>query len=51
MNVYRIKTTSDMKNIIYFLLLAVGMSACTNDDYLIDGGTANPNVDMTTYDF
>lgn len=51
MNVYRIKTTSDMKNIIYLLLLAVGMSACTNDDYLIDGGTANPNVDMTTYDF
>lgn len=40
-----------MRNIIYLLLLAISVTACTNDDYLVDGGTANPNVNMTTYDF
>lgn len=39
-----------MKYII--LLLLAGMSvSCTNDNYLTDGGTANPHVNMTTYDY
>lgn len=40
-----------MKNIFCVLLLAVSLTACTNDDYLVDGGQANPNVNMTTYDY
>ena len=39
MNVYRIKTTSDMKNIIYFLLLAVGI-AFGDDRFRVVGGVA-----------
>lgn len=39
-----------MKYII--LLLCTGLLfSCTNDDYLIDGGKANPYVNMTTYDY
>lgn len=34
------------------LLLMIGFfGACTNDDYLKDGGIANPEVNMTTYDY
>lgn len=40
-----------MKKILYILLLSIGVGACTNDDYLVDGGQANPNVNMTTYDY
>ena len=39
-----------MKYII--LLFCTGLLfSCTNDDYLIDGGKANPYVNMTTYDY
>lgn len=40
-----------MKRILYILAIVLGVSACTNDDYLHDGGKANPYVNMTTYDF
>ena len=40
-----------MKHILYILLLAGLITSCTNDDYLIDGGLANPYVNMTTYDY
>lgn len=39
-----------MKYIILLLLTGMFIS-CTNDDYLTDGGTANPYVNMTTYDY
>lgn len=41
------------KNMKYLILIMmIGMfSACANDDYLHDGGVANPNVNMTTYDY
>lgn len=38
-----------MKNIIYLLLLVVGVSACDERGYLVDGGTANPNVNMDDF--
>lgn len=39
-----------MKYII--LLFCTGLLfSCTNDDYLTDGGKANPYVNMTTYDY
>lgn len=40
-----------MKYIIYLLLLTSLTTACTNDDYLTDGGIASPYVNMTTYDY
>lgn len=39
-----------MKYLI-LLLMIVFWGACTNDDYLHDGGLANPEVNMTTYDY
>ncbi len=39
-----------MKYIILLLLTGMFIS-CTNDDYLTDGGKANPYVNMTTYDY
>lgn len=40
-----------MKHLLYCLVILFSMNACNTDDYLIDGGTANPNVKMTTYDY
>ena len=41
-----------MKKIIIFLLLVAALfTACSKNDYLVDGGIAKPNVNMTTYDF
>lgn len=40
-----------MKRIIIFSFIVLAFTACTNDDYLVDGGIANPNVNMTTYDY
>ncbi len=40
-----------MKNKILLLITLFGLYSCTNDDYLVDGGLANPNVNMSTYDF
>lgn len=40
-----------MKYIVYLLLLTGLVASCTNDDYLVDGGKANPYVNMTTYDY
>lgn len=39
-----------MKYIILLLLTGMFIS-CNNDDYLTDGGKANPYVNMTTYDY
>lgn len=38
------------KIIIFLLLMAVLFTAC-EEEYLIDGGIANPNVNMSTYDY
>lgn len=40
-----------MKCIIIFSFIVLAFTACTNDDYLVDGGIANPNVNMTTYEY
>jgi hypothetical protein len=40
-----------MKNKILILIILFNLYACSNNDYLIDGGIANSNVGMTTYDF
>lgn len=40
-----------MKNTILLLLTFFGLYSCANDDYLVDGGIADPNVKMSTYDF
>jgi hypothetical protein len=42
-----------MKNIVSLLILimAVLLASCKKDDYKVDGGTHNPKVDMTTYDY
>lgn len=39
-----------MKYLILLLFTGLIIS-CTNDDYLTDGGKANPYVNMTTYDY
>jgi hypothetical protein len=40
-----------MKKVNIFLLFAVvGLASCKKN-YIDDGGTSNPNVNMTTYDF
>lgn len=36
---------------IYLLIVLVSLYSCSNDDYLIDGGLADQNVGMSTYDF
>lgn len=43
-----------MKNIIVSLLMLVmagSLGSCNKDGYKVDGGTHNPKVDMTTYDY
>lgn len=40
-----------MRYLILILFWGSLLAACTNDDYLHDGGVANPNVNMTTYDY
>ncbi|THU40771.1 hypothetical protein FAM09_01270 [Niastella caeni] len=43
-----------MKNIIVSLLILVmagSLLSCNKDSYKVDGGTHNPKVDMTTYDY
>lgn len=40
-----------MKKIIIFLLLITVLFTACEEEYLIDGGTANPKVNMSTYDF
>lgn len=40
-----------MKYLILILFWGCLLMACSNDDYLHDGGLANPNVNMTTYDY
>lgn len=39
------------KIIIFLLLIAAAFTACQKENYLIDGGKANPQVNMTTYDY
>jgi hypothetical protein len=38
-------------SLFVFAALFITMSACKKDDYINDGGTHNPKVDMTTYDY
>ncbi|MGL5682957.1 MAG: hypothetical protein ACRDDZ_07870 [Marinifilaceae bacterium] len=38
-----------MKKLLFLVLIALGVSC--GDDYLIDGGVADPNVYVSTYDF
>jgi hypothetical protein len=43
-----------MKNIIVSLLILVmagSLESCNKNSYKVDGGTHNPKVDMTTYDY
>lgn len=40
-----------MKNTILLLITLFGLYSCSSDDYLVDGGLADPNVNMSTYDF
>ena len=36
---------------ISIILVLFTLYSCSNDDYLIDGGLANPNIGKSTYDF
>lgn len=40
-----------MKKIIIFLLLIAVLFTSCEEEYLVDGGTANPKVNMSTYDY
>jgi hypothetical protein len=40
-----------MKKIVMLIIILVGLYSCSNDDYLVDGGVASQNVNMSTYDF
>ncbi|MFV8346308.1 fasciclin domain-containing protein [Flavobacterium sp. ZB4P13] len=40
-----------MKNTILLLIVLFSLYSCSNDDYLVDGGVADSNVKMSTYDF
>jgi hypothetical protein len=40
-----------MKHTFLIVLALLGLYSCSNDDYLVDGGLANQNVGMSTYDF
>ena len=39
-----------MKHLLILFTLSC-LYSCTSNDYLVDGGVANPNVGMSTYDF
>lgn len=40
-----------MKNTVLLLIVLFGLYSCSNNDYLVDGGLADQNVKMNTYDF
>ena len=40
-----------MKKILFIIIVAVAFFACSNDDYLIDGGVSDPNVGTSTLAF
>lgn len=40
-----------MKKTVLILIALLSLYSCSNDDYLVDGGVANQNVGMSTYDF
>lgn len=40
-----------MKNIVILIVILFGLYSCSSDDYLVDGGVADQNVKMSTYDF
>ncbi|MGV8829357.1 MAG: hypothetical protein ACWA6U_13690 [Breznakibacter sp.] len=40
-----------MKNVFLLLLVCLATFSACEEEYLIDGGVANPNVGMSTYDF
>lgn len=42
-----------MKNIVslFILVMAGSLGSCNKNSYKVDGGTHNPKVDMTTYDY
>jgi hypothetical protein len=40
-----------MKKTVLILIALLSLYSCSNDDYLVDGGLANQNLGMSTYDF
>lgn len=40
-----------MKKIVILTIILFGLYSCSNNDYLVDGGVASQNVNMSTYDF
>ena len=40
-----------MKRILSIIALSITLFSCTNDEYLVDGGTSQQNVGTTTYEF
>jgi hypothetical protein len=40
-----------MKNTLLILIALFSLYSCSNDDYLVDGGVADQNLGMSTYDF
>lgn len=40
-----------MKHTLLILITIFSLYSCSNNDYLVDGGVADPNVKMSTYDF
>ena len=48
---YPLNTYKKMKNIGLIILVFVTLYACNSDDYLVDGGISDENVNATTFDF
>ena len=40
-----------MKHTLLILIVLFGLYSCSSDDYLVDGGVADQQVGMSTYDF
>lgn len=40
-----------MKHTLLILIAVFGLYSCSNNDYLVDGGVADPNVKTTTFEY
>lgn len=43
------KNRRTLRTVLCALLVSIGLGNCTNDDYLIDGGTSTPYYDGTIW--
>lgn len=45
------KNRRTLRTVLCALLVSIGLGNCTNDDYLIDGGTSTPYYDGTIWEY